>query len=484
MLTIDLNQTIAQEGEAGAASVADVLDKIQGNPNVDYIEPNQIFGIEAQKVSTGIDRSGADKTSTMAGDGQGNVSDVTVAIIDTGIDLDHPDLNVIMGKTFVAGTTTADDDQGHGTHVAGIVAAKDNSEGIVGVAPGAKLVALKVLAKNGQGTTLDIIDAIDWVTANRDLIDVVNMSLGGGDSRAMNDAIERSVQSGVTYVVAAGNDSRNAERTSPANSPHAITVSAIADSDGKCGAIGPATGRGPDDSFAIYSNHGSVVDIAAPGTNILSTFPNGQYKIETGTSMAAPHVAGAAALWISDIIKGGLGDPTPREVKDAIINSAIKNQPVKQCEEDKGYFSNDPDIVFREPLLFVTALSPPTIVEETTDVPTITTHPQRYVMEATDTRNPSSMFTLEVDSLGKLQQEINRLVQGEYDNSQNATAIAELASNNTSLVNNVDRAIDSIANLQRSFGTENTQTPPSANLVNAEICFNIGWYKICVVVRG
>jgi len=142
-------QTIAQEGEAGAASVADVLDAIQSNPNVDYIEPNQIFAIESQKKPTDIDRSGADNTSTMAGDGQGNVSDVTVAIINTGIDLDHPDLNVISDETFVGGTTTGDDDQGHGTHVAGIVAAKDNSEGVVGVAPGAKLVALKVLDKNG-----------------------------------------------------------------------------------------------------------------------------------------------------------------------------------------------------------------------------------------------------------------------------------------------------------------------------------------------
>ena len=362
MLTIDLNQTQAPGSEAGVAadeSIADILERIQNNPNVDYIEPNQVFGIEAQKMPTGIDRSGADKSSTMAGDGQGNVTDVTVAIMDTGIDLDHPDLNVIMDKTFVAGTTTGDDDHGHGTHVAGIVAAEDNSEGVVGVAPGANLAAIKVLNKNGQGTTIDIIKAINWVTANRDLIDIVNMSLGGGDSRAMNDAIKRSVQNGVTYVVAAGNENRNAERSSPANSPYAITVSAIADSDGKCGALGPATGRGADDSFATYSNFGSVIDVAAPGTNILSTFPNGQYKVLTGTSMAAPHVAGAAALWVSDMIKGGFGHPTPKDVKGAITDSAIKDSPVRPCIDDKGYFSNDPDILFKEPLLFVTSLSPP-----------------------------------------------------------------------------------------------------------------------------
>ena len=298
----------------------------------------------------------------------------------------------------------------------------------------------------------------------------------------MNDAIERSVQSGATYVVAAGNNGKNAERTSPANSPHAITVSAIADSDGKCGALGPATGRGPDDSLAVCSNFGSVVDIAAPGTNILSTYPNGEYKVLIGTSMAAPYVAGAAALWISDLIDNGIVDVTPREVKDAILNSGIRNEPVKICE-DKGYFSNDPDTHFREPLLFVTSLSPPTITGET-DIPQPTPQPQQYVLKATDTRNHGSMFTLEVDSPGKLQQEINKLVQGDYDNSQNTTTtIADISSNNTSLIHNVDRAIDSIADMERSFSTANTQTQPS-NLVDAEICFNIGWFKICGVVKG
>jgi subtilisin len=483
MLTIDLNQT--QGSEAGVAadeSLADVLERIQSNPNVDYIEPNQVFGIEAQKMPTGIDRSGADKSSTTAGDGQGNVTDVTVAIMDTGIDLDHPDLNVIMDKTFVAGTTTGNDDHGHGTHVAGIVGAEDNSEGVVGVAPGVNLAAIKVLDKNGRGTTIDIIKALDWVTANRDLIDIVNMSLGGGDSRAMNDAIKRSVQNGVTYVVAAGNENRNAERSSPANSPYAITVSAIADSDGKCGALGPATGRGADDSFATYSNYGSVIDVAAPGTNILSTFPNGQYKVLTGTSMAAPHVAGAAALWVSDMIKGGFGNPTPKEVKGAILSSGIKDSPVRPCIEDKGYFSNDPDLLFKEPLLFVTSLSPPRTGATS---PTITEGTQaQYVLKATDTRNPSSVFTIEVDSLGKLQEEINRLVLGGYANSNNTTTTANFSSNNTTLMNNVDQAIDSIANLQRAFTTENTQATPFANLVDAEICFNISWFKICIIVKG
>jgi len=481
-LFIDLNQTGAEAGQPGIAgdvTTQDVLERIQNDPNVAYVEPVQIFGIESQTIPTGIDRSGADKSSTMPGNGEGNVSDVTVAIIDTGVDLDHPDLNVILNETFVAGAPNGDDDNGHGTHVSGIVAAKDNSEGVVGVAPGANLVALKVLDHNGRGTTPDIIRAIAWVTAHSESIDVVNMSLGGGNSQAMNDAIDKAVDSGVTFVVAAGNDHRDAITSSPANSPDVITVSAIADSDGKCGASGPATTRGPDDSFATYSNYGRVVDIAAPGTNINSTSPNGQYRVLTGTSMAAPHVAGAAALWMSENRKLGLDDPFPVQVRDAIISSGIRNAAVEQCIEDRGYFSREMDWDRSiEPLLFVTSLAPPargtsiatTTIQITQPLPSPVeaTQPPIYVLEATDTRNTGNIFTLEVDTLGELQSEINRLVQGGYGNSQNVTTTASLSSNNTALANNVDRAINSVANLQGSDG--NT-------------CFNIGWFRICVSVE-
>jgi subtilisin family serine protease len=482
-LFIDLNQTGAEAGQPGIAedvTAQDVLERIQNDPNVAYVEPVQIFGIESQTLPTGIDRSGADKSSTMPGDGQGNVSDVTVAIIDTGIDLDHPDLNVIMNETFVAGTPNGDDDNGHGTHVSGIVAAKDNSEGVVGVAPGANLVALKVLDHNGRGTTPDIIRAIAWVTAHSESIDVVNMSLGGGNSQAMNDAIDKAVDSGVTFVVAAGNDHRDAIASSPANSPDVITVSAIADSDGKCGASGPATTRGPDDSFATYSNYGRVVDIAAPGTNINSTYPNGQYRVSTGTSMAAPHVAGAAALWMSENRKLGLDDPFPVQVRDAIISSGIRNAAVEQCIEDRGYFSREMDWDRSiEPLLFITSLAPPargSSVAATTTIqttqplssPVEATQPPVYVLEATDTRSTGNIFTLEVNSLGELQSEINRLVQGGYGNSENVTTTASLSSNNTALANNVDRAINRVANLQGSDGNS---------------CFSIGWFRICVSVE-
>lgn len=359
---IGLNQTQVgqQSGIAGNITTQDIFERIQNDPNVDFIEPVQIFVIQSQTTPTGINRSGADVSSTMAGDGQGNVSDVTVAIIDTGIDLDHRDLNVIMNETFVAGTPNGDDDQGHGTHAAGIVAAKDNSEGVVGIAPGANLVALKVLDHTGRGITSDILRAIEWVIANRDLVDVVNMGLGGGYSQALNNAIDRAVDNGVSFVVSAGNQHLDAITYSPANSPNAITVSAISDSDGKCGARGPATTSGPDDSFATYSNFGRTIDIAAPGTNINSTYLNGQYRVLSGTSMAAAHVSGAAALWVSEIRKLENDDPLPADIREVIIISGIRNAPGSQCIEDRGYFSREMDWDrITESLLSVTDLAPP-----------------------------------------------------------------------------------------------------------------------------
>ena len=151
---------------------------------------------------TGIDRIDADLGETKSGDGTGIV-DIDIAIIDTGIDLNHPDLNVFRDISFV-GTTTGDDDHGHGSHVAGTAAALDNDIGVVGVAPGAKLWSIKVLNSEGFGTLSGIIDGIDYVTAHADEIDVVNLSLGCNCQTAAGDqAINNSINAGVTFVVAA-----------------------------------------------------------------------------------------------------------------------------------------------------------------------------------------------------------------------------------------------------------------------------------------
>lgn len=299
-----------------AATIPDTkLKKIQTDPRVAFISEDREVGIfdrpaspvqQAQVAPTGISRINAPANPNR---GAGMV----VAVIDTGIDLTHPDLsaNILNSGTSCIKRTTANDDNGHGSHVAGTIAALDNSIGVVGVAPGAKIIPVKVLNRNGSGTWSSVICGIDWVTshASQYNIKVANMSLGGSGSSdnncgmsnndALHKAICRSRDVGVTYTVAAGNDSKNASGFVPAAYDDAvITVSALADSNGQAGGTGSATAYGPDDTFATFSNYGSVVDVGAPGVSILSTWKGGGYNTISGTSMASPHAAGAAALYI------------------------------------------------------------------------------------------------------------------------------------------------------------------------------------------
>jgi subtilisin len=273
-------------------------------------KPGQTTTAPPQTLPTGITRTGADTSSTLSGNGSGAV-DVDVAVIDTGIDLKHPDLNVVGGKNCVSGTRSYADGHGHGTHVAGTIAAKDDAAGVVGVAPGARLWAVRVLDDTGSGTRSAVMCGIDWVTANASTIEVANMSLGGSGTKpssgsgcstddAYHDAICRSVAKGVTYVAAAGNSATDAANTVPAAYDEVITVSALADFDGLTGGLATATCRtDADDTFASFSNYGTDVDLIAPGVCINSTWLGGGYKAISGTSMAAPHVAGAAALYLS-----------------------------------------------------------------------------------------------------------------------------------------------------------------------------------------
>lgn len=261
--------------------------------------------VNTQSIPSGVSRIGLNATN----EGEG----IGVAILDTGIDLDHSDLaaNIVANKSCISGAATGDDDQGHGTHVAGTVAAVNNSFGVIGVAPQAKLIAVKVLNSQGSGSYSSLICGIDWVTANVSNynIKVANMSLGGGGSSddncgnsngdALHLAICRSRDAGVTYVAAAGNNSSNAANSVPAAyDDTVITVSALADSDGQSGGLGPATSYGADDTFATFSNYGRVVDLGAPGVSIYSTYKNNGYASMSGTSMSTPHVAGAAALYL------------------------------------------------------------------------------------------------------------------------------------------------------------------------------------------
>jgi subtilisin family serine protease len=267
-----------------------------------------------------------------------------IAIIDTGIDFTHPELNVYKQVSFVPGTSTANDDNGHGTAVAGIVAAEGNV-GAIGIAPGARLWAIKVLDKSGTGSMSSIIEGIDYVTQNAGQIDAANLSFGCKcNSSALDTAINNSVAAGVTFVVAAGNAGEDSSSWSPASNPNVISVAALADSDGKCGGLGLPTPYGPDDSLAIFSNFGSKVTIAAPGVNIHTTYIGSAYATLSGTSVAAPFVTGAAALYHS------LHPTTsPAQVRSALLSLGSTASTV--CNGDgHGYFNNPHG---NEPVLYI-----------------------------------------------------------------------------------------------------------------------------------
>src|SRR6266545_36739 len=291
----------ALKGYSATMPVADV-QALRRDPNVASISLDRQVHIDGQTIPTGIKRIDGKKSSTVSGNGRGSV-DVDVAVIDTGISTSHPELNVVGGRACSG--TTFNDQNGHGSHVAGIIAARDNGSGVVGVAPGARLWAVRVLNASGSGTFSQIICGVDFVTRNAATIKVANMSLGGagfdpgtgcstGD--ALHDAICRSVQAGVTYVVAAA----NAANTIPAAYNEVITVSALADFNGLPGGGAAPTCRSDvDDTFADFSNFGADIDLIAPGVCILSTYKGTGFAVLSGTSMASPHVAGAAALYIS-----------------------------------------------------------------------------------------------------------------------------------------------------------------------------------------
>jgi subtilisin len=293
--------------------------------------PDKPVELVAQSTPAGVRRVNATKSPLTRIDGQDLAShraNVDVAIIDTGIQPDHPDLRVVGGYDCTRPGTATErswpsrwrDDHGHGTHVAGIVGALDNDRGVVGVAPGARLWSVRVFDATGYSRLSWIACGIDWVTSKRDstdssrpLIEVANMSLrdkGGDDGNCgysiadiEHQAICRSTARGTAYVVAAGNDGNSASNWRPASYNEVITVSAIADYDGKPGGLASATctsfgRRDSDDTFADFSNYGSDIDLTAPGVCVRSTIRGSSYGTVSGTSMASPHVAGGAALYL------------------------------------------------------------------------------------------------------------------------------------------------------------------------------------------
>ncbi|MEV0254904.1 S8 family peptidase [Streptomyces sp. NPDC050732] len=280
--------------------------RLAADPAVASVEQNQRLRATATQTNApwGLDRidqtklplSGSYTYPDTAGSG------VTAYVIDTGVRISHSEISgrAVNGYDAVDGDSTAQDGNGHGTHVATTIAGKT-----YGVAKKAKIVAVRVLDNNGSGTTAGVIAGIDWVTSNHaaGAPAVANMSLGGGASTSLDNAVKNSIADGVTYAVAAGNENTNAANSSPARVPAAITVGAT----------------GSNDARASFSNYGSILDIFAPGVSIKAGWHTGDTATNTisGTSMATPHVAGAAAIYLA-----GHTSATPAQVSSALVNGA------------------------------------------------------------------------------------------------------------------------------------------------------------------
>ena len=265
------------------------------NPNIEYCEADQVATvidpINALAKPGGGGGSTTESTPagiTRVGGGANYTGTGRAFVIDSGIFLTHPDLNVdtALSRNFVSRETSPNDLNGHGTHVAGTIAAKLNGTGVVGVAAGAKVVAVRVLDRRGSGAYSDVIAGVDYVASVGAAGDVANMSLGGPVSDALDTAVvNASNSSKVIFALAAGNETDDANNHSPARAdgPYIYTVAAVNSSD----------------TFASFSNYSLVndpVDFAEPGVSILSTWLNGGYNTISGTSMATPHLAGLVLI--------------------------------------------------------------------------------------------------------------------------------------------------------------------------------------------
>ena len=299
---------------------APAREAIASRPGVQSVSADVEFQTFAQTTDWGVDTIGARTTAAGV-----NESGVTVAVVDTGVDATHPDLGDrvgwgvnTVGTGYTDGAASADDGNGHGTHVAGIIAAQDNDRGTVGVAPQAQLYAMKALADDGTGTLSDVIEAVDLsvkgpdgTIGTDDDTDVVSLSLGTSTD---SDALERAITGAsdhATVVAAAGNAGDGDADTD--------TVQYPAKYDGVIGVA--ATDGGA--AIPTWSSEGAAVDLAAPGVNVVSTYSGGEYRSMSGTSMAAPHVSGTVALYLAAETARTGTTPTGSEVQAALADAAL-----------------------------------------------------------------------------------------------------------------------------------------------------------------
>jgi subtilisin family serine protease len=278
---------------------------LAANPDVQFVEQDAKVGLAATQTNPtwGLDRIDQQTLPLSKAYSYATAANVTAYVLDTGIRISHSEFGgrARNGWDFIDNDAVANDCHGHGTHVAATIGGKT-----YGVAKDVKLVGVRVLDCNGSGSYSAIIAAVDWVTKNAVKPAVANMSIGGPVSSALNTAITRSIAAGVTYAVAAGNENQNACNQSPAATPNAITVAATDSSDNR----------------ASFSNYGTCVDIFAPGVQVTSaSFKTDDASvIMSGTSMASPHVAGAAAL-----VLGAHPTWTPAQVRDGLVANATVN---------------------------------------------------------------------------------------------------------------------------------------------------------------
>ena len=368
------------------ANLGQIINSLRTHPAVQGVFRDSIVTVAqvpTQMIPSGIDRIDANLSATISGDGRGNVP-VDIAILDTGVST-HADLNIHRCVSFIGyfpspSCTDGYPGTGHGTNVAGIATARDNNIGVVGAAPGARIWAIKVIRDDDSSDDSDVLEGLNYVLAHSNDVEVVNLSLQrlGGPFVpyfvAINELVSRR---GIVVVTAAGNENIDAGYSTPGNIYPAITVSAITDSDGKCGGAGSPLQEGrtygqahfalpqlianPDDFFRSSSNYGPFVDLAAPGGNILTTTNTGSYSNESGTSMAAPYVAGAAAL-IKSLHRAADPFQIERFLKDqgtkapAGANLRVCNAAGRGYFEDKYVTAGIPGIgtdTVKEPLLYM-----------------------------------------------------------------------------------------------------------------------------------